>query len=46
MAFAMLVAIILGMALGILAAWKARTPLDYGALSVSLLAWSLPTFWL
>jgi peptide/nickel transport system permease protein len=41
-----ILAIILGMSLGILAAWKARTPLDYGALTVSLLAWSLPTFWL
>lgn len=41
-----IIAIFLGMALGILAAWKANTPLDYGALLLSLLAWSLPTFWL
>lgn len=41
-----ILAIILGMALGIAAAWKARTPVDYAALLVSLLAWSLPTFWL
>jgi peptide/nickel transport system permease protein len=41
-----LLAIILGMALGVLAAWKAGTPLDYGAMLFSLTAWSLPTFWL
>jgi peptide/nickel transport system permease protein len=40
------IAIILGMALGIIAAWKSRTILDYSALLASLLAWSLPTFWL
>jgi peptide/nickel transport system permease protein len=39
-------AIILGMALGIVAAWKAKTGVDYGALLFSLTAWSLPTFWL
>ena len=38
--------VIIGMFLGILAAWKARTPIDYSALLASLLAWSLPTFWL
>lgn len=41
-----IIAIILGMGLGIIAAWKARTALDYSALLASLLAWSLPTFWL
>jgi peptide/nickel transport system permease protein len=41
-----IIAIILGMGLGIVAAWKSRTPLDYAALLASLLAWSLPTFWL
>jgi peptide/nickel transport system permease protein len=41
-----ILAIMLGMALGILAAWKSRTALDYFALLFSLLAWSLPTFWL
>lgn len=39
-------AVILGMAVGIAAAWKARTPIDYIALLGSLMAWSLPTFWL
>ncbi len=41
-----ILAIIIGVALGIFAAWKARTSVDYGAVLVSLLAWSLPTFWL
>lgn len=41
-----ILAIILGMGLGVIAAWKSRTPLDYGALVFSLMAWSLPTFWL
>lgn len=39
-------AIVLGMALGILAAWRANTSFDYSALVFSLMAWSLPTFWL
>jgi len=41
-----ILAIVFGMFFGILAAWKARTPVDYAALMTSLLAWSLPTFWL
>ncbi|MCZ2123513.1 MAG: ABC transporter permease [Anaerolineales bacterium] len=39
-------AIVIGMAYGIFAAWKARTVIDYGALITGLVAWSLPTFWL
>jgi len=39
-------AIVFGMILGIVAAWKSRTAIDYTALIFSLLAWSLPTFWL
>ncbi|HZM23096.1 MAG TPA: ABC transporter permease [Anaerolineales bacterium] len=39
-------AIIAGMVLGIFAAWKTRTSVDYGALITGLVAWSLPTFWL
>jgi peptide/nickel transport system permease protein len=38
--------IIIGISLGLLAAWKARTAVDYSALVGSLVAWSLPTFWL
>lgn len=41
-----ILAIIFGVIFGIFAAWKARTAIDYGALLSSLLAWSLPTFWL
>lgn len=41
-----ILAIILGMTLGALAAWKAGTTLDFSALLFSLTAWSLPTFWL
>jgi peptide/nickel transport system permease protein len=39
-------AIIIGIALGVLAAWKVRSGFDYSALVGSLVAWSLPTFWL
>lgn len=41
-----ILSVMIGMGLGVLAAWKARTPIDYTALLASLLAWSLPTFWL
>ena len=37
--------ILLGMALGVLAAWKSQTALDYGVLIGSLVAWAAPTFW-
>lgn len=38
--------IILGIALGILAAWRSRTVIDYSVLVASLVAWAAPTFWL
>jgi peptide/nickel transport system permease protein len=41
-----ILAIIIGVIFGVLAAWRARTAIDYAALLSSLLAWSLPTFWL
>jgi peptide/nickel transport system permease protein len=41
-----ILAIAIGLALGAAAAWRARTGVDYSALLVSLVAWSLPTFWL
>lgn len=41
-----ILSILLGMAFGILAAWKARSAIDFTALAVSLFSWSLPTFWL
>ncbi|MEW5871472.1 MAG: ABC transporter permease [Chloroflexota bacterium] len=39
-------AIILGVALGLLAGWKRKTLIDVGALTFSLIAWAIPTFWL
>jgi peptide/nickel transport system permease protein len=41
-----ILAILAGIVFGLFAAWKARTPIDYGALITGLTAWSLPTFWL
>jgi peptide/nickel transport system permease protein len=41
-----ILSILIGVIFGTLAAWKARTPIDYAALITGLLAWSLPTFWL
>jgi peptide/nickel transport system permease protein len=38
--------IVLGVGLGLLAAWKSKTSFDVGAITFSLMAWSLPTFWL
>ncbi|HCR72192.1 MAG TPA: ABC transporter permease, partial [Anaerolineae bacterium] len=41
-----ILAVLLGMALGIFAAWRARTAVDYTSVGFSLFVWSLPTFWL
>ena len=41
-----LLAIILGVALGLLAAWRRGTKLDLGALMFALFTWALPTFFL
>jgi len=41
-----ILSIVLGIALGVFAAWKSRTAIDYSTLFVSLVAWSMPTFWL
>jgi peptide/nickel transport system permease protein len=38
--------IILGVALGLFAGWKRKTAIDVGALTFSLVAWAMPTFWL
>jgi peptide/nickel transport system permease protein len=40
-----ILSIFLGILLGLIAAWKSRTVIDYTALLGSLTAWSLPTFW-
>lgn len=41
-----LLAIVIGIALGVFASWKVRSKFDYSALVGGLVAWSLPTFWL
>ncbi len=41
-----ILSIVLGIIIGVIAAWKVRTSIDYGALIGGLIAWSLPTFWL
>jgi peptide/nickel transport system permease protein len=41
-----ILSIVIGVLFGLFAAWKARTAIDYAALLTSLVAWSLPTFWL
>ena len=41
-----ILAIMIGIFFGMFSAWKARTPLDYLSLTLSLVAWSIPTFWL
>ncbi len=41
-----ILSIILGVALGLLAGWKRKTAVDVGALTFSLIAWAIPTFWL
>jgi len=41
-----LFSIILGIITGVLAAWKRRTPMDYGSVGVALTFYSLPTHWL
>jgi peptide/nickel transport system permease protein len=40
-----LLSILVGIVLGIAAAWKSRTALDYSVLVGSLVAWAMPTFW-
>ena len=41
-----LLSIILGIALGVLAAWRSQSVIDYSVLVASLVAWAAPTFWL
>jgi len=40
-----LLSILLGVLLGLIAAWKSQTPIDYTAVIASLMAWAAPTFW-
>src|SRR5262249_17569775 len=46
MGSSLLVAVLLGLAMGFLAALKARTPVDYLVGFLSLLTYSMPPFWL
>jgi peptide/nickel transport system permease protein len=41
-----ILSIVLGTALGLIAGWKRKTTIDVGALTFSLIAWAIPTFWL
>jgi peptide/nickel transport system permease protein len=41
-----ILSIVFGVLLGLLAGWKRKTGLDVGALTFSLIAWAIPTFWL
>lgn len=41
-----ILAIIFGVLLGLIAGWKRKTAIDVGALTFSLIAWAIPTFWL
>ncbi len=43
---AQVISIFLGIVLGLVAAWKSHTIIDFSVLVASLVAWSLPTFWL
>lgn len=40
------IAILLGTVVGVIAAWKSHTTIDAGTLIISLITWSVPTFWL
>ncbi len=41
-----IIAIVVGIGIGIIAAWKRGTKLDVGTLGFSLVTYSVPTFWL
>lgn len=41
-----ILAIIVGIVIGVIAAWKRGTKLDVGTLGFSLITYSIPTFWL
>jgi len=43
---AMIISVVIGVAVGILAAWKWRTPLDYLAMGGTVVGISMPVFWL
>jgi peptide/nickel transport system permease protein len=43
---ASVLALMMGVTIGVVAAWRRNTPLDFGLLGGSLFLYSMPTFWL
>ncbi len=43
---AQVLAILIGVAAGLVAAWRRGTPLDAGALTIGLILWAVPTFFM
>ena len=43
---ASVLALVMGVAIGVVAAWRRNTPVDFGLLGGSLFLYSMPTFWL
>jgi peptide/nickel transport system permease protein len=41
-----IISIVLGVSIGLIAAWKSHSAVDFTTQIASLVAWSLPTFWL
>ncbi len=44
--FAMVISAVIGISVGVLAAWKWRTPFDYVAMGGTIVGISMPVFWL
>ncbi|UCH83962.1 MAG: ABC transporter permease [Candidatus Latescibacterota bacterium] len=44
--FAMLISVVVGVSVGVLAAWKWRTPIDYVTMGGTIVGISMPVFWL
>lgn len=44
--FAMLISVVIGISVGVLAAWKWRTPFDYLTMGTTIVGISMPVFWL
>ena len=44
--FAMIISAVIGISVGVLAAWKWRTPFDYLAMGGTIIGISMPVFWL
>jgi peptide/nickel transport system permease protein len=43
---ASVLALVMGVAIGVVSAWRRNTPVDFGLLGGSLFLYSMPTFWL